>query len=298
MKIVLFNDNPVVQKLVALSAQKSGDELHTASSLEEITEKRYDLLLVDDGIYSDEAFATIGKRIGYHRAMLMVTRGNLVPAGFDQVIKKPFLPADLVAALLLAEEEIVRSGENGSATAILDEEEVQEVRELLEDADAEEVAGSGFSGGDPRRPREMSDPYDFDALEELQWQIEEAVGELDDEELESVIDREGFEASHMPGIQGGSEWLDELDMLDEEELRMAIGEEAAEGLSSGAETVQPGTKGALPWPEGRPSEEMKTDSVEGVAALRVLLEALSDEEVVRSLKGININININFGNNT
>ena len=35
---------------------------------------------------------------------------------------------------------------------------------------------------------------------------------------------------------------------------------------------------------------------EGMEALQALLKALSNEEVAKSLKGLNISININFGN--
>lgn len=96
MKILLLNDNPVVRKLVALSAQKTKDDLSVIWSVEEVEGDAYDLLIVDDAHYSDEAMSALKEKIQYKTSLLMATRGNATPAGFDKVINKPFLPTDLV----------------------------------------------------------------------------------------------------------------------------------------------------------------------------------------------------------
>src|SRR3989338_1717744 len=96
MKILLFNDNPVVRKLVALSAQKTKDDLNVIWSVDEIQESDYDLLIIDDALYSDELFQSLKELVSFKATLLMATRGKAVPAGFDNVINKPFLPTDLV----------------------------------------------------------------------------------------------------------------------------------------------------------------------------------------------------------
>jgi uncharacterized membrane protein len=96
MKILLLNDNPVVRKLVALSAQKTKDDLSVIWSVDEVEGSEYDLLIVDDAHYSDEAMNALNEKIQYKTSLLMATRGNATPAGFDKVINKPFLPTDLV----------------------------------------------------------------------------------------------------------------------------------------------------------------------------------------------------------
>jgi uncharacterized membrane protein len=96
MKILLFNDNPVVRKLVALSAQKTKDELSVIWSVDEIEESGYDLLIIDDALYSDETFAALKEHATFTTTLLMATRTQAVPTGFDHVINKPFLPTDLV----------------------------------------------------------------------------------------------------------------------------------------------------------------------------------------------------------
>ena len=96
MKILLLNDNPVVRKLVALSAQKTKDDLSVIWSVDEVEGDAYDLLIVDDAHYTDEAMSALKEKIHYKTSLLMATRGNATPAGFDKVINKPFLPTDLV----------------------------------------------------------------------------------------------------------------------------------------------------------------------------------------------------------
>jgi len=106
MKILLFNDNPVVRKLVALSAQKTKDDLSVVWSTDEIEGNAYDLLIVDDALYSDEILDSINERIVAKNTLFMATRGKAVPSGFDNVINKPFLPTDLVDMFVQIEKKV------------------------------------------------------------------------------------------------------------------------------------------------------------------------------------------------
>lgn len=525
MKILLFNDNPVVRKLVALSAQKTKDDLSVVWTIDEAQGGAYDLLIVDDGVYSDEMLAMLKEKVPYSVSLLMATRGNAVPAGFDHVINKPFLPTDLVDTFV----QIQKKVDSQSASApeamfaetpeeeagiainldeelpdldeglidlsadtfgddltleglegleeepfpnILDEEEVKEVRNLLEETeeelftpaaqeDSEELSGIGddldlealsdeemhitddaptqegeglnfdamleslkddleavqgtddfdmegfeeemavepaaiddlaleeveefdFEGtqeieGDealvpddefaPEEELSLSgleeeeqsppvalpsddelfgideDPFaletdetesvdelaamdeDENELGSLEQRILDAVGELGDEELDMELDaselgielpleeEETFEAGTSVDTEGAFEGLDEFDMLDERELKMAIGEEVDEleeepqirvGAGSHAaldaealeEAFDHKTKSEAAEPEPQiPAEVHAGSTAEGVEALQALLKALSNEEVAKSLKNLNISININFGNN-
>ncbi|MBN2870380.1 MAG: hypothetical protein JXK04_05440 [Campylobacterales bacterium] len=444
MKILLFNDNPVVQKLVALSAQKTKDELAVASSPEDIQESSCDLLIVDDALYSDETFAAIKEYVVFKSALLMATRGNAVPAGFDNVINKPFLPTDLVDTLIhiekhiaapvhetpppsaadeteetpysidleetlsefesdegFEEEEIPDSEADFIAlesfeeampkTAILDHEEVQEVRGLLEDTDSdalmeeeeelfetaevpelskedeggeesfdfdallgnEEDAEPDSDTSDEEfldfgeeslpddvqphaAPNDVTDPYDFDVLEEesvtplsieeivgeeseeefllddeafgdLELKIQEAVEDLEPADLEMEVGEEMFESFTPVSEEEDEAFFDELDLLDERELKLAIGEEIEEEPEISASTPSSIAAEALGEVMGKPVQwnnegeksaaESEATPVEGVEALQALLKALANEDVAKSLKGLNISININFGNN-
>ena len=485
MKILLFNDNPVVRKLVALSAQKTKDDLSVIWSVDEIEATEYDLLIVDDALYSDEMFESLNEKIIVKSTLFMATRGQAVPSGFDNVINKPFLPTDLVDMFVQIEKKVSATSEaKGDAkeestpseamyainledtlpdlegheeelmeaehlndseeefdfssledfdeklpeTAILDQEEVQEVQGLLEETEEDDfaqelndmnlsseesalpsVTEDDFSFDDDLLPhedtlshKELLDEDDFDDIEfstsleesagadededeellslseanpsegengldemdisslmeedellpmneetlsddestldemdistlmdddelgDLESKIEDAVSTLDEGELERELESDDFgldfddaaldeltvnqeESAELE--RDDSEDFDELDMLDERELKRAIGEEieddepavyADEGDESlVAETLDEVMNESPSFLEetDEESEEVETAShAEGVEALQALLKALSNENVAKSLKGMNISININFGN--
>ena len=449
MRILLLNDNPVVRKLVALSAQKTKDDLNVIWSVDEIEHDVYDLLIVDDAYYSDEIMVALSERITYKTSLLMATRGNAVPAGFDKVINKPFLPTDLVELfasiektlsvavkkedetsidlssielnpmvddldeseneLFELENEIDFSEENevdladfdmldelndeplqGMKTNVLDHEEVQELQDLLEDTDTfDEDEGFTIEGlalddeetvamdelnldtfdenefndildglesaedftledellGDNLLDDLMMDEMDAlkaeeaqerledlprieendtqeltsdllsdDEFDDLEQQIQDAVDDLDLDDLDSALDdvqMDEFGLDDLSSFDG----LDELDTIDEREIKLAIGESVEEELnvrvgagehsSLDAEALSEAMgkasnikedKGRLDTSVLSAGTEKKSSPSEGMEALQALLKALSNDEVAASLKGLNISININFGN--
>ncbi len=181
MNILLFNDNPVVRKLVALSAQKTKDDLSVVWSADEIEEGKYDLLIVDDGLYDDEVFDTINSRIDVQSRLLMATRGKAVPAGFDNVINKPFLPTDLVDMLVQIEKKIA-SLEEYSAKNTDDRNTDESAYSInLEDtlSDFQNVSLDEYDA------EESEDEYDIDALENSDEKLTETTI-LDHEEVQEV----------------------------------------------------------------------------------------------------------------
>ncbi|MDQ7060799.1 MAG: hypothetical protein Q9M43_06545 [Sulfurimonas sp.] len=74
MKILLLNDNPVVNKLVTLSAQKTSDELEVVENVDSINEGSYDLLVVDDTLYESELFTTLKEKITFNKSLYICAR--------------------------------------------------------------------------------------------------------------------------------------------------------------------------------------------------------------------------------
>jgi len=101
VKILLLNDNPVVSKLVTLSAQKTSDELEVVSSVDEINGTVYDLLVVDDALYSADVIDEINNKIEYDKSLYICTRDADEVESFTSTLKKPFLPTDLVELFLV-----------------------------------------------------------------------------------------------------------------------------------------------------------------------------------------------------
>ncbi|MDP3465780.1 MAG: hypothetical protein Q8R86_08435 [Sulfuricurvum sp.] len=178
MRILLLNDNPVVRKLVALSAQKTKDDLNVVWSADEIEHDKYDLLIVDDAHYSDEVMAVLKEKIVFERSLLMATRGNAIPAGFDHVINKPFLPTDLV--------ELFAGIENSLSKAALKEEESAvdtqsvDLESMLEGLEDEESFDT----------LDLDEMFDFDEPIELSDEVPDTfkTNVLDHEEVQELQD--------------------------------------------------------------------------------------------------------------
>ncbi len=442
MRVLLFNDNPVVTKLVTLSAQKTGDELEVCSDIESLGSSEVDLLIVDDGLYNDESAITLGVSVTASQHLFMANRGSSKPEGFEHTINKPFLPTDLVELftmisnslestsddsiddeLTLDMEEIedeidlkidddldtlddlgaldldgieaesdalmdfdledkIETDDSENLTleeetqeSVLDKDDLAEVQSLLEDEDEtaeddisigsledlddlgleiddeilenseeeeiseleeisldeeelsdlnleevteseledtaaeemqeelslddideeeladldfEEVAESELEDIADEEIQEEEFSLDDDALNNLEDEIQSAISELSDEELEASVDED-----ILLDIVSSDETLatfSGLDDLDEQSLKVAVGEAEASDI---IEDITENNENSLNSDDIDITE--KSTKIEGVEALKTLLKALENDDVVNSLNGMNININISFG---
>ena len=372
MKILLLNDNPVVTKLVTLSAQKTDDEVTTVNSVAEISEGSYDLLVLDDAQYDEEGYVELQNKIKFKKSLFICSRDNTNEENFSATIKKPFLPTDLVEVLTnlkknldvvedipdkgvlegleieglddLDDELILDDEEFGES--VLDDEEAQKVKELLDDdlnldydlsldledeadetideellvqdseldelamdetledialddevdldlgelnleddALADDILADDALKDDEKLtqseylPDEIVEAEEFE--ENLQTQIEDAVEELSEEDLESEIDEDS-----LPEI--ANKELDSFDALNSKDLKAALGEDVnnTDDTSDSIESVS----------ENIQKEDLVENANEnrGTESLKTLLVALDNENVVAALKGAKITINISF----
>ena len=117
---------------------------------------------------------------------------------------------------------------------------------------------------------------------DLETQIENAVEELSDEDLESELDEETL-------LEIATSEMGAFDSLNSRDLKLAIGEEVEsdEAEIENLEETQPEAQEVE-----NESEDIQTNTIE---ALENLLAALKDKNVVASMKGMKININITIG---
>ena len=277
MKILLVNDNPVVNRLVTLSAQKTSDELEVVSSIEEILQTKYDLLIIDDTLFNEEFYRELNKKIEYTKSLYICSRDAKKEEGFTQILKKPFLPTDLVEIFsMLAKEapdedfETTELEEFSDAQEkmilgepVLDDDEAQKVKDLLDETE-EEI--------------EELEEFDLNSLAE----------ELSQEELESEVDEETL-------FKITENDIDSLDGLTSRDMKIALGEEPREEFQNEVkeELEEVVTKEEVTDEVIIQSEHQETP--EGVEVLKNLLTALSDKNVAASMKGMKISINITLG---
>lgn len=97
MKVYLVNKNPIIAKLVALSASKAHLELIQSESIE--VEKEAGILLVDDESYDEELFLAYKQAYEDIKTAFFYSKSGERVEGFNEYIQKPFLPTDLFNVL-------------------------------------------------------------------------------------------------------------------------------------------------------------------------------------------------------
>lgn len=246
MKIVLLNNNPVVNKLVTLSVQKTSDELRTAESIEAMEAGEYDLLIVDDVLYGDGVMEKIDSKINFCESLYICSKDAPERGEFTKTLKKPFLPTDLVETLVSlgkmveATEPTIQSTKEGEQEGDLDllddalfhDFETDETLDELDDFDALEEVDDLEMLEDASK----EESYDDILLEDLK---EEGVLDRDDlQEVQSLLeeteDSDDFDFEAMQGAEEELDLGDELLAIDGEQTEQdALEEEDAISFEDG-----------------------------------------------------------------
>ena len=136
MKTLLFNKNPIISKLVRMSAQKMEYEfeerLNYASDIDS-----YDVIVVDDGISADLKVLQ-----GKCKKLIYISGGASANEESRQVLHKPFLPTDLIALMRIDEAAAAQAGKDKGANAekdALKSENVSENADENASADEEDI---------------------------------------------------------------------------------------------------------------------------------------------------------------
>lgn len=111
MKTLLFNKNPIISKLVRMSAQKMEYEfeerLNYASDID-----GYDVIIVDDGISADLKVLQ-----GKCKKLIYISSGASANEESRQILHKPFLPTDLIALMRIDEAAAAQADKDKGANA-------------------------------------------------------------------------------------------------------------------------------------------------------------------------------------
>lgn len=167
MNILLFNNNPVVNKLVTLSAQKTSNTVDTAQNTDDIESKKYDILIIDDELYSPQIMEEISNRAEYKKSLYICSKDAKPAEGFTKTLKKPFLPTDLVELLISLSKESKEL--NAPQFDLLDDTVSLDKSDELDDM-------------------EDVDSFDFDELDSLDEEIEDSkTSEFDELEAQEDI---------------------------------------------------------------------------------------------------------------
>lgn len=295
MKILLINVNPVVGKLVTLSAQKTGDELTTASSVEELEPQRYDLVMMDDNAYSQELFEELKSKVSFSQSCFIGSRTSEKPKEFTREFNKPFLPTDLVDIFMEISSAASTEPEAPKADAAQAEPEVMEKPDLAEDdfdfdelidiseeADDEELSfGNALENLDDLEDieEELEKSHDLqksvldeDDVNEVKGLLEEE-DETEEEDLDELEDMTPSYSADEKILGEINEALDELD--EESEADADDGQD--EPIKTETELTEEDLEDLFDDLEDEESEESLDEKSDEPALSEELLEEIDEE---------------------
>lgn len=97
MTILLININPVVSRLLALCTRDEHivlDEVESSKAVEKVS---YDILFVDEASYVNDVKALLEKLDVRKKVFISYSGASMT--GFDETIKKPFLPSQIIKVI-------------------------------------------------------------------------------------------------------------------------------------------------------------------------------------------------------
>ena len=97
MNILLINTNPVVSRLLALCTRDADMVLDEVGSVDAVERSGYDIVFVDEALYTNHMVSSLeGMQI---RKKVLLSYTEALVRGFDQTVKKPFLPSQIIKIL-------------------------------------------------------------------------------------------------------------------------------------------------------------------------------------------------------
>ncbi len=300
MNILLVNNDAAVAKLVTLSVQKTGDRLDTASSIEEIRDENYDLLILDGDLYSPEFLERINDKVIYAHSIFITTRESGETAFFEKQLYKPFLPTELLLML------------HQFASRVKEEQEASSKEIVFDDFENSFFSEDEIIGGE--------DEYEQDALDrvqEFEQIIEETLEEItadeatEEEVLENIFSQEDVtevkaildalssedeaEESTVEEPVQVSEPAHDIDLELEKALRNLSEDDLALDMDEDVLLqLDDISTDDLSWDEPREVQTPSKQNQESIETLRTLVKALENPQLAKSLRGT-ITINLTFG---
>jgi len=210
MTILLINDNPVVSRLLSLCTRSDEMSLEKVSNINEASAGKYDVLFVDEASCEGDV-ASLSTRLDVGKKIYLSYSDDAM-AGFDETVRKPFLPSQITEILKSVTVEEVEE------EVVLDETEVEEI----DSQESSTIQSTGIfplssevedEGEDEEITSEVLDRNEIEKIKVLLDMDEDETDtlELDDEAYES----RKVEAIKEQLIADGLEIFEEEEMVDE-----------------------------------------------------------------------------------
>ncbi len=256
MNILLVNTNPVVSRLISLCMRDEATVFEEVTDVNAVTLDRYDIVFVDDASCVD-GLKDILTNFMIRKKVFLSSKGSSEEHMdyFDEVIKKPFLPSQIIAVL----------------------ESMDEVKD-----DLEKIVDEHFifplSAEETNIEDKIEEPKKTEVLnrseiERIKALLEDDVLELEPVEIEHGID---YETRKVEVITQHLE-ADGLEIVNEDEYVKMLSE-----------------KSKNKKPNKKKSKKKKEKTFTFEEALIVAVEGMKVKKIKKLLKGADVTIKISF----
>lgn len=280
MTILLINDNPVVSRLLSLCTRDDEMVLENVSNINEASAARYDVLFVDEASCEGDV-ASLSTRLDVGKKIYLSYSADAM-AGFDETVKKPFLPSQII--------EILKNVEaREPVEEVLMEEAPVDTSEVEESTPQDEVLSIFPLSTEEVEEEEQSEEdtapevLNLDEIEKIK-----ALLDMDEEEVESFdLNEETYESRKIEVIK---EQLisDGLEIFEEEE----IVDEVSKSEKSKKKTGKDKTKTEQKKKKKKNEKFTKDEWLDIEEALENAINQLKPKKIKKLLKGKEIKVKI------
>lgn len=286
MTILLINNNPVVSRLLSLCTRDADMVLEKVSSIDEAQTDRYDILFMDEGSCEGDV-ASLSARLDVGKKIYLSYSDDPM-AGFDETIKKPFLPSQIIEVLKTVEvreavDEVVDIEEDTSV-------EMAETEEVVHEEESPSIFPLSAEEVDDEIVEEVDEEIVHEVLNLEEIEKIKALLDMDEDETESFdVDEEDYESRKIEVIK---------EQLIADGLEIFEGEEIVEELSKDREVKEKSNPAKIK--KESKSKKKKKKSKKFTKDERAVIEdALGDaidqlkpKEIKKLLKGKGVEVKI------
>lgn len=284
MKILLININPVVSRLLTLCTRDEDIELIEVDNAKKCEKTSYDIVFVDESSYVDDVKELLETLKA--RKKVFISYSNEAMKGFDETIKKPFLPSQIIAIIENVEkvepeeDEAEQSTQNDTVVLPLSAEDEELILPDIFPLDEEDEETDDISKSEEHAGTEILDNNEIEKIK--------ALLDMDDEDdlhkEDEILSDDEYEARKVKAIK---EQLiaDGLEIVEENEI---VEELSLSALDTSKETEQ-----KLEKKKKKKETRFNKDELSRIEhAMTVALGKMKPKKIKKLLKGKEIEIKI------
>jgi uncharacterized membrane protein len=213
MNILLVNEDLTISKIAKLSPTSSNANIEEISSSLRGLGKEYDLLIINDDIYSSDIIKDIKQLTKFNKTVILASKNNKqLGKKFDFILLKPFLPSNFTELITKISSEIGHTMTNNQEDDLSDL-GLENIDDMIDEAPKEQKLSD-----------EVLEPENNNTKEEMQIEETQMSDEFDSIDYNEEIDLLSSIENDIESIQNDDEKnednssLNDFNSLDSKEI--------------------------------------------------------------------------------